>query len=419
MPQTSNEPDELDARQRTRDQLGSMQELVGEANLAWDSDDAADHNFLFIPERILVDDDNRAAFDDAFAARAADFLELDLEVAPQEETRGEPIDGLVTYRLPQRLNGRDPRPTDVLDALRIYDEELGPGVATPEHFVHLAGTGNGRACPATEPAETGLSEPWPPAVTDPAVGQGVEVVVIDTGWQPTGPQLAEYDGHGLFAESVLRCRAPGAKVRTLEFDMERGTVSEYVLARLLGQALDMTPTPQVINISAGCHTRHDQPFVSFERVWRNRPPELRDQVVVVAAAGNDSTFSPFYPAASPWAIGVGSLDHDGRVSSFSNYRQSADVFILGRNHVNAFPDGTYVCRWTPNIGDERVFDRGLARWSGTSFAAPLLAGLIAAHIPGFDGTPPQAARDLVRQLRTWRRDPLYGDHRVIELPRFV
>ena len=41
------------------------------------------------------------------------------------------------------------------------------------------------------------------------------------------------------------------------------------------------------------------------------------------------------------------------------------------------------------------------------------------HIPTFAGSARDGARDLVRQLRTWRSQPLYGDHRVLELDRYV
>ena len=94
----------------------------------------------------------------------------------------------------------------------------------------------------------------------------------------------------------------------------------------------------------------------------------------VAAAGNDSWSAPFWPAAFDWAVGVGSLDRDGRVSDYSNFGVSADVYALGRNHVNAFPDGTFECHETPDKGDIRVFGTAMARWSGTSFAAPVVAG---------------------------------------------
>ena len=73
------------------------------------------------------------------------------------------------------------------------------------------------------------------------------------------------------------------------------------------------------------------------------------------------------------------------------------MFALGRNVVNAFPNGTYVCHEAPDRGDERIFDNWLARWSGTSFSAPLVTGLIAAEMSRQAGASASArgARDAV------------------------
>ena len=131
--------------------------------------------------------------------------------------------------------------------------------------------------------------------------------------------------------------------------------------------------------------------------------------MLVAAAGNDSWAAPFWPAAFPWAVGVGSLDRDGRVSEFSNFGVSADVFALGRNIVNAFPDGTFVCHETPDKGDVRVFSTGMARWSGTSFAAPIVAGLIAREI-SVSGSSAKEARDAVLARAVHDSDPMIGPH---------
>lgn len=90
-------------------------------------------------------------------------------------------------------------------------------------------------------------------------------------------------------------------------------------------------------------------------------------VVAVASTGNDDPSSQF-PAKWDSVIGVGSVDEDGRPSSFSNYGEGG-VFISapGRDIVS-----------TDRSGDDGYDDPGdYYTWEGTSFSAPIVAGVIA------------------------------------------
>jgi subtilisin family serine protease len=414
-----------DKRRRSTDQLRDLRE-ANDGQVDWDTEAPADFTYLFHPDRVLVDADGVDDFEEAVAR-----LDKGVLTEPPRRDDVRLLDGeLVRYVLPPRQGGETV--PDVLDLLE--DSGLRPGVASPDHWVHVSpGGGGGAACPAVEPEETGLTDPWPPVAAQKE-GRTVSVVVVDTGWHPpaatdprtpwlkgvegddelNGPDLRPYAGHGTFIAGVVRCIAPETKVYVEGFaigGVGGGGILESDLVVQLEEALQHDP--QVINLSAGCRTRRDRPSIAM-RKFHHKHLKERD-CVLVAAAGNDSWAAPFWPAAFDWCVGVGSLDRDGRVSSFSNFGISADVYALGRNVVNAFPDGTFECHETPNKGDVRVFSTGMARWSGTSFSAPVVAGLIAREISE-TGVSARDARDAVLARSVYDSDPTIGPHQELRQP---
>jgi subtilisin family serine protease len=413
-----------DRRRRSTDQLRNFKE-ANDGQAEWDTQAPADFTYVYHPDRVLV----RLADADEFD-RAVRELDEGIFKDPPRRDDVRLLDGeLVRYTLPERSGGQT-----VPELLDLLEERgLRHGLASPDHWVHVSPGGpGGSMCPAIEPQETGLKEPWPPLAPQDKTACDVSVVVVDTGWNPpsasdprtpwmhdidgddelNGPDLRPYAGHGTFIAGVVRCMAPETKIFVEGFcigGVGGGGVLESDMVVQLEEALDKDP--QVINISAGCRTRDDLPSIAFETFYRTRLHK-RD-CVLVAAAGNDSTPAPFWPAAFAWCVGVGSLDRDGRVSDYSNFGVSADVYALGRNLVNAFPDGTFVCHETPDKGDVRVFSTGMARWSGTSFAAPVVAGLIAREIPE-TGSSAADARDKVLARATYESDPGVGPIQVLQ-----
>lgn len=414
-----------DRRRRTTDQLREFRR-VNDGQVAWDTEAPADFTYVFHPDRLLV----RAADVDEFD-RALASLDEGIFKDPPRRDDVRLLDGeLVRYLLPERSAGQSV--PDILDLLE--QGGLRRGAATPDHWVHVSPGGpGGSLCPAIEAQETGLKEPWPPEAPQ-GKGADVSVVVVDTGWNPAsatdsrtpwmhdidgddelnGPDLRPYAGHGTFIAGVVRCVAPETKIFVEGFaigGVGGGGILESDLVVQLEEAL--THDPQVINLSAGCRTRDDHPSIALEAFYETR---LKGKdCVLVAAAGNDSTSAPFWPAAFDWCVGVGSLDRDGRVSDFSNFGVSADVYALGRNLVNAFPDGRFVCHESPDKGDIRVFGTGMARWSGTSFSAPVVAGLIAREISR-TGCSAKDASDAVLARADYESDPGVGPIQVLRQP---
>jgi subtilisin family serine protease len=178
---------------------------------------------------------------------------------------------------------------------------------------------------------------------------------------------------------------------TRDFVMS-GAEREWVIVAKLRQLIARDPAPQVVNLSAGSYSRNDWPLLSFSAFeWGG--------ITLTAAAGNDGTPRRFWPAAFTWAVGVGALGADQRNRAwFSNYGDWVDVYTLGEGMVNAFATGEYTYQEPPKRPATQVFS-GRARWSGTSFAAPMVAGLIAAQMTSTGASATDATRALLAQAR--------------------
>jgi subtilisin family serine protease len=149
---------------------------------------------------------------------------------------------------------------------------------------------------------------------------------------------------------------------------------------------------KVVSLSAGGPTHHHRTPLSFHGL---RTLFRRDDAVLVAAAGNGSTAQPFFPAALDWVVGVGALDAARTgLASFSNHGINATVYAPGTDLVNAYAYGTYRYFQPPETGQEQAF-LGLARWSGTSFATPMVAGLVAARMSARHESAPEALAALL------------------------
>jgi subtilisin family serine protease len=310
------------------------------------------------------------------------------------------VAGVVLLKLPSPKLG-------VPDVLDIIDKKLGEGVATPNHVLTVSPEVG--PCPATEPEVVydGI-EPSPDICTQNS-GAGVLIYIADTGllkgadsahpwlhgvqrgrkpngalqkWDKDEADLAgqqvipPYAGHGTFVAGVARCMAPQADVIVSNVFKIAGSALESYFVRELAQALKLGV--DIFHLSITTPTRNDLPLLAFER-WLKLLGQYKG-VACVVAAGNNGSSHPFWPAAFPEVVSVGALAANMTDrADFSNYGGWVDVYAPGRNLVNAYATGTYVCRVKPYKDQPRKF-YGMARWSGTSFSTPIVTGLIAARM---------------------------------------
>jgi Subtilase family len=334
------------------------------------------------------------------------------DVEQNEPGRIQPvIEGVVLLSLGGERN------TSVLDALDEIDRQLSPGIATPNQVLTVAG-GEGQGCSATEPGEVYYEvEPFPSVCHDGG-GGGVLIYMADTGlladfathpWLAHGVQLqnplTDVDpldpgsppvippcaGHGTFGAGVLRCVAPDAQIIMTRALLYGGSQVESDLVPVLESALSLGA--DIYHLTMACLSRHDLPLIGFE-VWL-RHLRRHQGAVCVAPAGNCAFERREWPAAFPGVISVGALGGDWRGrATFSNFGPWVGVYAPGRDIVNAFATGTYTCYVYPYDGDPREF-YGMAKWSGTSFSAPIVTGSIAARMSRTGQTAREASAALL------------------------
>jgi subtilisin family serine protease len=290
--------------------------------------------------------------------------------------------------------------------------EGGLPTASPDHIVHVS-----RICPAVEPEVPAGSPvtPWPaPRASCGSATREILIGISDTGllenldpsqypWlsdvtgepDPLAPvpggssQISEYAAHGTFVAGVAKCEAPQARVLVNNhFTASGGELESEMIRKVLELARHK---PDVINLSAGTYTRNDWTSLGFS-IFNRRHPEI----AFVAAAGNDNTSRPFWPAAFDWVVSVGALATDQQHRAwFSNHGRWVDVYALGEGMINAYATGDYTYNEPPKAPATQSF-KGMARWDGTSFSAPLVAGLIAERMARTTDTAIQATEAVLK-----------------------
>ena len=135
---------------------------------------------------------------------------------------------------------------------------------------------------------------------------------------------------------------------------------------------------KIINISAGSKI--------YSSVYQEVVDYARDNgVIIVASSGNDNSSDLFWPASFDSVISVSSINKDLSKSFYSNYGQAVDISV---------PIDTGVV--TPVYKNVQ----GVSLWSlralGTSFASPVVSGIIGLIYSLYPDITPNAIRSLLK-----------------------
>jgi thermitase len=220
----------------------------------------------------------------------------------------------------------------------------------------------------------------------PEAQREVVVAVIDTGINAahsefTDRLVAGYDyvnfdetpdddhGHGTHVAGIVAAGAngvghagicPTCKIMPIKVlnSSNQGTWS--VVAR--GIVYAMEHGADVINLSLGATSGSETVRLAIEQAQAAG-------IMVVAAAGNNGSSAPYFPAAYPGVIGVSATDNQDHIWQLSNYGENIDLAAPGYRIFSSYHD---------------LSSGGYAYMTGTSMASPFvagLAGLVKAYAP--------------------------------------
>ncbi len=234
-----------------------------------------------------------------------------------------------------------------------------------------------------------------PLLAHPWVVESIDPRTRDVQWQKGNVGGMRY--HGTFVAGLILRRAPKATLlaRRASTGRERDV---WQLATTLATLAD--EGVPLINVSLCCYTRDNQPPLALTAALT----AMGNRTLLVAAAGNHAKDDgsepthcrPAWPAAIDGVVAVGSLTESGEVAPDSPDMPWVDVFAQGDQVISSYG-------LTSSGGGT------FARASGTSFAAAVVTGSIAAAMR--DGSSARSAyQDIVP-------DPQDGERHVLPLPR--
>ncbi|WP_062046453.1 S8 family peptidase [Bacillus sp. JCM 19034] len=210
-----------------------------------------------------------------------------------------------------------------------------------------------------------------------ANGEQVTIAIIDTGVDPKHADLegklvhgynalddsdnfADTHGHGTHVAGIAAALTNNVTgiagvswesfIIPIKVLNDKGEGSSYEVAKGIYWAVDHGA--DVINMSLGDYHSSDLLYDAVRYAYEQ-------DVVLIAASGNDNVQDPMYPARYPEVLTVAAVNEERNRAFFSNFGDHIDVAAPGEHIPSTFPNNHYVVM------------------SGTSMASPHVAGLAA------------------------------------------
>jgi serine protease len=233
---------------------------------------------------------------------------------------------------------------------------------------------------------------------------------------PLDGMIDPLSGHGTFIAGLVHQACPDADILSWRVVPPAGPIVESDWIATLAQIAELIRREaageaggaciDVLSLSMGYYHETPEDHLFDPTLHAILVDIASHGTVVVCSAGNDATSRPCFPAAfAPWSDGegpvaldpdvppivsVGALNPNGRSDAlFSNAGPWVRAYESGAAVLSTFPafqGGLQPVSSTTAFGRRRAtidpddFRGGFGLWSGTSFAAPLLAGRIAAEL---------------------------------------
>ncbi|KAJ7252898.1 peptidase S8/S53 domain-containing protein [Mycena rebaudengoi] len=284
----------------------------------------------------------------------------------------------------------------------------------------------------TNGPKSATSQDWTYFTGDGADGEGVAIYIVDTGIRPGHPEFTgrvvpvgddylvhsvpgttdDTDGHGTRVASVAAGSSVGVaskatifpiRVQTEYTDIDTNTVTNKLSPESVSEGISNAVDHYQQVWNGGKTSGVMKPAVINISIWMSDDILLKSAVAaaikagihVVIAAGNSNADQCDWYLPDLGQITVGATDIDDKKASFSNFGPCVDVYAPGASILAANLAGVGFFFMNRISFPQFRFHKGLMVRSGTSYAAPLVAGMIAAIISATGNMSPADMKERI------------------------